>query len=699
VPSLEPRQTEQLWRSLVQRGRAPRAATATAECRPLRAVFYAATDWLRLATTLAAKASPCAQYYISVPPLTSDKTVFRPGQAARIRALGPSFHAAAEVHLGSWRAWVAANGGSWFQAGVEARKRMAAAGYDVALGDTWAINELSSAVRLGTGTARADARELARGLFSGDGTLPTAKGAVFVIGIGQNVPDVTVYQARMEDWLQDAAFWSDMSAYVSDWSSEAYGDFRHYGVPGAALADRRGYLNDYLQHQLILARVAPEPAAAARTFLESAASPLANAAWQWSSSFGWTMVSSEQMQGYVSAQVYALRSFAAGAGDHWGFAWAPRNGAGLPAGDFTRQSGALLDRLATAIRDSGESADPGDPGGGACGPPAQNLFCVGDVDGARFNPAWRSFSAWALPSLVFTSAPQTLTAGLPSAPVTLQLQQGGVPRLAAGDLTVTVASSSPQGTLAAGPEGPWTSTLTLVVPSGTSSPPAFFYQDTRAGAPVLTASGTGASTGSQALTVVPGPAAGLRLAPGALTAAAGTSVELTATALDAFGNATPATTATWSVDPASLGTIVPAAGSSVLFAATTPGRGTVTARVVAAAGSLSASATVTVTAPPMLRVLSIRYRAAQRRLRVTTQIVDHRGRPVRRGAVSFTLLRNGSRYRTVTASTGAAGRATFSAAAPAGCYTTRITQLQAPGLRWSGRTPTNRFCTSTRAKR
>ena len=60
---------------------------------------------------------------------------------------------------------------------------MAAAGYDVSLGDTWAVNEFSSAVRQGGGTARTDARDFVHGLFDGDGTVPTARGAVFTVGI------------------------------------------------------------------------------------------------------------------------------------------------------------------------------------------------------------------------------------------------------------------------------------------------------------------------------------------------------------------------------------------------------------------------------------------------------------------------------------------------------------------------------------
>ena len=212
--------------------RRPRAlALRTAECRPLRAVFYAPTDWRRLATKLAASPSPCAQYYVSVPPI-GDKTQQRGDEAWRIRALGPSFHALAEISVNGWTAWVASTGRSWYEAGVEARRRMVAAGYDVTLGDTWALNELSSAVRQGTGNARANMRAFLNGLHDGDGTLPAVRGTVFIAGIGQATTDLSLYQARLQDWYEDSAFWSDVSRFVADWSQEVYGDVRHYAVPG-----------------------------------------------------------------------------------------------------------------------------------------------------------------------------------------------------------------------------------------------------------------------------------------------------------------------------------------------------------------------------------------------------------------------------------------------------------------------------------
>ena len=44
--------------------------------------------------------------------------------------------------------------------------------------------------------------------------------------MNQGTGDLSVYQARVQDWYEDAAFWQDMSAYVSDWSQELYGDVR-----------------------------------------------------------------------------------------------------------------------------------------------------------------------------------------------------------------------------------------------------------------------------------------------------------------------------------------------------------------------------------------------------------------------------------------------------------------------------------------
>jgi hypothetical protein len=181
-----------------------------ADCRAARVVFYAQTDWMRLATKLAANASPCADYYVSVPPLSGDKTQARADQAWRIRALGSNFHALAEISWNGWSSWVSANGASWYAAGIEARRRTAAAGYDVSLGDTWALNELSSAVRRGDGSSRSDVRDFVRGLYEGQGA--PAKGVVFVSGMAQSTGDLSTYKANLQRWLQDSPFWTDMAS-------------------------------------------------------------------------------------------------------------------------------------------------------------------------------------------------------------------------------------------------------------------------------------------------------------------------------------------------------------------------------------------------------------------------------------------------------------------------------------------------------
>ena len=131
---------------------------------------------------------------------------------------------------------------------------------------------------------------------------------------------------------------------------------RHYAVAGATREARRDLLNEYLQHQAALAGVAPASADAARAFLAASSSPLANAAWRYDAAFGWTDVPVELMQDYVSAQTYALRS--AGNG-RFGYAWSPKNLAGIPDANFNAQTDALLVRLAAAIADSGDTPEAG----------------------------------------------------------------------------------------------------------------------------------------------------------------------------------------------------------------------------------------------------------------------------------------------------------------------------------------------------
>ena len=485
VPSLTPETTQRLWSTLVRRRR---AQSAKADCQPLRAVFYAATDWLRLATKLAANPSPCAQYLISIPPLTADKTQLRADQAWRIRALGPTFHALAEINVTGWTAWVATPGNSWYAAGVEARRRMAAAGYDVGSGDTWALNELSSAVRQGTGNARVNMRAFLNGLYDGDGVLPVARGAVFVAGIGQTTADLSLYQARLQEWYEDGGFWTDLSRYASDWSQELYGDVRSYAVAGTALETRRDSLNEYLQHQAALAAVAPAAGDAARSFLAGAYSPLANAAWQYDAAFGWTNVPVELMQDYVSAQTFAMRS---AGNSRFGFPWSPKNLAGMPAADFNAQTDALLGRLAAAIADSARAPEA------ACG----SAWCSGTLEGAATTRAWRTFAAWKPSLLAFTTPPQTLSPGVPSAPLTVELRTSSGTAYPAGlPVPVQLSSSSETGEFSTSSAGPWAATLATSIVSGESTT-SVYYRDPQSGSPTVTAATAGKAAAVQPVTI------------------------------------------------------------------------------------------------------------------------------------------------------------------------------------------------------
>src|SRR4051812_36665806 len=560
VPSLQPRATAKLWRELVQRGRlAPRHfATTSADCTRLRLVFYSPTDWLRLATKLAANQAQCAEYYVSIPPLAADKTNFRPDQPWRIRALGQSFHAVCEISYNGWSSWVSTTGASWYDAGVEARRRMAAQGFDVSAGDMWAVNESSSAVRQGTGNARRNLRDLVRGLYDAGGEGPAVKGAVYVIGAAsQGNTGLSTYKGTLELWLGDNAFWSDMSSYVSDWSQESYGDIRNYAVAGASLDTRRAELNAWLQHPLSLANAGPAEIATARTYLQAAYSPLANAAWRYTQAFGWTDVTSEQMEDYVSAQTYAARA----AGTHFGFAWTPKRPDTETATQFSVESGAVADRLAAAIHDSAETP------AAACA-----AWCTSSVDGAWFNEGWKDFASWSTPTFTFGSAPTSSIAGTVNGPLTVSLQLAGIVRADVKPVAVTLFSSSTAGTFATSPDGPWTSTLAVDVPTG-STDAVFYYRDTVAGAPAISASAPGRAAAQQLETVTAGSLARIAISTPTLTLRRGMTYPFSASGFDAYGNAV----AVWPHWSSTMGKLSKRDGASTTYRPDEIGAATITA--------------------------------------------------------------------------------------------------------------------------
>lgn len=621
VPSLTPAATQKLWRAEVARAKAHPRALADTSCRPARVIFYAETDWLRLATRLAANESPCAQYYVSVPPLAASKTQPRANQAAQIRALGANFHALDEISWNGWSSWVTANNETWYDAGVQARQLMAAAGFDTSSGDTWGLNELSSAVRTGVGPSRQNALDFMHGLSS-DGV----KGVVWIQGIGQTASTST-YQLNLQSWLEDSDFWSQVTQYASDWAQEDYGDVRAYAVPGSSPQQRRDAEVQYLGHPLALAAVAPEDASAARAFLASAYVAFGNAAWAWSSGYGWTSVPVATMQDFVSGQVYAGRSLAAPSGvDRFGFAWAPQNSLGLATADYNAQTQSVLDRIAAAVHDTALTpVDPTDPGAAACAP----SWCTTSVDGAAFTPNWQTFSTWLTPGLVVTTVPTTFAAGS-STPVGVQVQAGGVAQPVSTPESITFTTSSTTGGYSTSATGPFTTPLTAPVPAGASAL-TVYYSDTAVGTPTLSAAAAGQPAVTTQETVVAAPLAKLVVSPATVTASENARVALTAAATDAYGNPVAATPAWKTTD----GSLKVAGATATLTTPKKAGKVTVTA----SEGTAQATAVVTVTAPKP-RVAKVQSRWSGGHLIVTAFVL--RG-AVRAPAVALTLsVRKGS---------------------------------------------------------
>ena len=483
-----------------------------------------------------------------------------------------------------------------------------------------------------------------------------------------------------------------MSAYVSDWSQEVYPDYRRYAVPGAEISLRRDYLNDYLQHALVVSRAGPSTIEPGRTYLAQALSPLAGAAWQYDSGYGWTNVPYDQMQAFVSGQVYALRSASVAAGaaqDHWGFAWQPKNASGLSAGDFASQTGAILDRLGAAIRDSGDSdvTRPGKRRLRAARPePVLRRRSPGRIVRGAVEGVSRLVAA--CPHVL--TPPQTLTAGTPSTPMSLSLvTSAGAPQIATTPVVVTLTSSSAQGGFSLGSTGPWAPTFTAAIPAGGNASPPFFYRDTLAGRSEVRATAASATTATQLQTVVAGPPA--KPADRPRRGDASTRVGRRASRspqLDAFGNPTAVRAATGRSSRRALGTVSPRSGGKTLFTRWNARR----ARSVARRRSARS--------PRMRGCGSTRARSGSRRsgIRRGRRCAGHRER--RRDGRCARAWSPDVDRRTPQRPGGAGaekrtddtGRATYLVPRSSGCYSTTVTGVTAPGYRWSGKTPANRFC-------
>jgi hypothetical protein len=195
------------------------------------------------------------------------------------------------------------------------------------------------------------------------------------------------------------------------------------------------------------------------------------------------------------------------------------------------------------------------------------------------------------------------------------------------------------------------------------------------------------------VTVAPGAVAALTVTPASVSVRARASRQLRASGTDAFGNVIQVSAAAWTVSPRVLGTVSPTTGGVTTFTAGRRlGSGTVVASVATEIGTLSAGAGVRVT-PGRLRIGLIHYRNQGSSLLVTVRFVDAAGKSVSRAVVTGFVSRDGRRYYSRPAVTGAGGRIVYRMPARrGGCFTTTIRRVSAAGFTWDGRTPRNRFC-------
>jgi hypothetical protein len=256
---------------------------------------------------------------------------------------------------------------------------------------------------------------------------------------------------------------------------------------------------------------------------------------------------------------------------------------------------------------------------------------------------------------------------------------------------VTLASTSATGAFATSATGPFTPTLALQLPAGRFATAQVFYRDTTAGSAILTASAPGVLATTQAVSVTGAAPVSLRIDPSTATVPLGSAATFTAVGLDAFGNPLATVSAAWSLAPGTPGTIAPTAGPSTTYTASgRVGAGAVVATVTTPAGPIAASAPITVTPPPVARVSAIRYGVRAKTLYVYATVVDARGRRVNDAGVTVFLYRNGKLYARASGRT-VRGRMTFTRPASWGTYRARVKRVSATGLRWNGKTPTNRF--------
>ena len=138
----------------------------------------------------------------------------------------------------AWQEWLEQHPGkTWYDAGVEARRRMAKVGYVPKEGDTWAVNELPLAILTDRGS-RGTCASWSAGSTRGTGE--EAAGLVYAVTLAQDQDDVGSYKDEMKGFLAERAVLARDGRSVRFWAEEVYASSRNCCVGGSNPVKRRG---------------------------------------------------------------------------------------------------------------------------------------------------------------------------------------------------------------------------------------------------------------------------------------------------------------------------------------------------------------------------------------------------------------------------------------------------------------------------
>jgi hypothetical protein len=194
------------------------------------------------------------------------------------------------------------------------------------------------------------------------------------------------------------------------------------------------------------------------------------------------------------------------------------------------------------------------------------------------------FAAFVLAKIDLTPATESLVAGASATFRAVVRNAAGIAVVLESPLVVSLVSDSRGGAFLS--EGTTSAITSLTIPAGASEA-TFDYRDTIAGTTTITIVSSRTDPDSATVTVSPAAVAAITISPAGGTLAVGSSVTLTASVRDAFGNAIANPDLTWSIEGP--GTFSGTTGTSVTLTVT--GQGSI--RVKAASASTSANATVT----------------------------------------------------------------------------------------------------------